>query len=356
MDKVSAAVSQDNVRKDVNKFLHAYINHKLEASLAMDGNYADLWRAIEAFASAGGKRLRPYLLMLLYRSYGGKDYDALIPIAAAQEFLHLGLLVHDDIIDNDFIRYGQDNVAGRMRNKYQATALADTTHYAEGAAILAGDLLISAAHHVIVNSPLDDKHKIIALNRLEEGIFMVGGGELIDMESVMHDFAATDTLKIAELKTAGYSFIVPLVTGAQLAGASHSQLELLRKLAIALGIGFQLADDLLGLYGDEVVTGKSNLGDIREGKRTYLMSHAFELASVQQLKTLEKIVGQANIQQDDADKVRAIVEECGAKAATRQKINQCVAEAHRLIDELAIDTAAKGELIGFLKKATERSL
>ena len=349
--------SRDQVKTDINYLLADFFTKNIARSLQFDENYSYLWQTIENLSIAGGKRLRPYLLVLAYQGYGGDGYKSVLPVAAAQELLHLSLLIHDDIIDNDYIRYGQDNISGSMRKKYQQLgSTTDAAHYGDGAAILAGDLLISGAHNLIVSSELSDTQKLLGLTCLEEGIFTVGGGELLDMESVLYDFDDTNTLKIAELKTAGYSCVVPLITGASLAGAAEGEITLLRKLALALGIGFQLADDLLGIYGDEAVTGKSNLGDIREGKRTYLMSQALSRSSEKDRTVLRDLLGNPQVNQAQAEKIRAILEQSGAKAATHQKIREYASEANDLLQQLKLSTAAKQALQLFIKNATERSL
>jgi len=354
--KSTQTLSVDNVRTDINQLLSDYLSNSIARSQQMDENYTYLWQAIESLVNAGGKRLRPYLLMLAYSGYGGQDNKKIMPIAAAQELLHVSLLIHDDIIDNDYVRHGQDNVMAMMQKKYQRQDDLNAIHFAEAAAILAGDLLISGAHNLIVESEIADNQKLTALKLLSNGIFAVGGGELLDMESVMLPFKTTDTLKIAELKTAGYSFTTPLLTGAKLAGANDQELDILEQLAISLGIGFQLADDILGVFGEETVMGKSNLSDIREGKRTYLMSQAFSLANQEQIKTLEKLVGNPNVTQSQADDVRFIIEDCGAKTAVHQKINDYVTHSNNLLDKLSMSDKSKSALRSFIKQATDRSI
>lgn len=96
----------------------------------------------------------------------------------------------------------------------------------------------------------------------------VVGGELTDVESAFVHDMPFDPIKIYRYKTAGYSFVGPLLSGAYCHEESQDTIDSLRRYAISAGIAFQIHDDLLGVFGDERETGKSTLTDLREGKRT----------------------------------------------------------------------------------------
>jgi len=348
-------VSIDTVRHDINAILADYFEQKIAFSSELDDSYAELWRVTASVTQLGGKRFRPYLLLMTYQGLGGEHYNQVLPIAAAQELLHVSLLIHDDIADNDYIRHGQPNVAGTMRQKYRSlTTEQDATKYANNAALLAGDLLIAGAHQLIAESGVSPKQKTQAMLVMGKGIDIVAGGQLLDMEHGLKSFNVKDSLKVANYKTSSYSFMVPLVIGAQLAGAGETTIKQCEELAFNLGIGFQLVDDLLGLYGDEEVTGKPILSDIREGKHTYLMAQTFALASSQQLKYLDKTLGDPNVTVKDLEVIRQIVDDCGAKQATIAKVQECAKEARVIIERLPLQTQAKQALEQFLVSAMER--
>src|SRR5690606_2950472 len=217
--------------------------------------------------------------MLAYQTFGGEDYPAVLPVAVAQELLHVSMLIHDDIIDEDYLRHDTDNVSGIYVKRYARYPLAEgqRSHFANSAALIGGDLLISAAYQVLASARISEQQKQQATDLLGEAIFVVCGGELLDTESSFIDLSEIDALKIAQLKTASYSFVSPLLMGAVLAGTDQKTQTTLRQFGSALGIAFQLADDILGLYGEEAVTGKSASSDLRQGKRTYMLLKALEL-------------------------------------------------------------------------------
>ncbi len=348
-------LSQDRVKQDVGDFLAKYFADNVTHSDQLDEQYGDLWRAMESLAMVGGKRLRPYFLVLTYLAYGGADYEQVLPVAAAQELLHVSLLIHDDIIDKDYVRYGQDNVAGLMKKSYSKRGAGrNAEHFGNSAAILAGDLLLSGAYQLIASSQLNDAQKAQATAKLGESIFLVGGGELLDTESSLLAWGSGKALKIADLKTARYSFVGPMVTGALLANAGKPDVGLIEEMGIALGIAFQLADDLLGIYGDSKVTGKTTVGDIREGKRTYLMEQAIARANKADLAKLQKLLGNPKVTQTQAKQVQAILERCGAKADCLAQIELYAAQATSMLECLAMSDAAKDAFRQIIQKATKR--
>lgn len=266
-----------SIRQQVNAYLLAYCRRETERAAALHPNYKRLWDTISAHIEGGGKRLRPYLVVMAYEAFGGADRKSIIQVAAAWELIHVAMLMHDDIIDRDYTRHGHPNVAGQYLEYYKSVPDdANRRHHANSSALLAGDLLISAAYSQLLECNFSPDQTIRGCDLLHEAIFTVVGGELLDVEaSVIH--VEIPPQVIAEAKTASYSLVGPLLTGASLAGASEDTKTRLRELGLVLGVGFQYVDDVLGIFGDEAVIGKSVLSDLEEGKRTFVVAEALEL-------------------------------------------------------------------------------
>jgi geranylgeranyl diphosphate synthase type II len=142
-----------------------------------------------------------------------------------------------------------------------------------------------------------------------------------------------DSLLVAELKTATYSFVVPLHAGAQLAGADPTMVGHLDKIGTSLGLSFQLVDDDLGVFGDPAVTGKSVLSDLRAGKRTELLRQAFTLADAAGQQVLAANVGSRELDEAGAAQVRQVLEDCGARSETLRIARRHARSAGRLASE-----------------------
>lgn len=346
---------RNQIRADVDTYLTEFYEAEIARAEAVSPDYARLWRVLLDTYVAGGKRLRPYMLLLAHGACGGDPEQDTMPAAAALELLHCSLLIHDDIIDRDIVRHGKPNVAGQYRAIYDgADAAAKRDHLADSAAILGGDLLLAAAHRLIAESKLDTEKKLEALRFLSDAVFNVAGGELLDAESVIKRLPDVDSLAIAKYKTAHYSFVTPLVMGASLAGASLSVRAQLTEYGLALGVAFQMADDLLGLFGDEEETGKPATSDLREGRRTYLLQQAYKMAAPAEIAELDAIVGDENVTNDQLERARAIVRECGAYDATIAEIQQYTQQAEVALGGLEFAPEFHAEFMALINRATVR--
>lgn len=344
------------VRQEVNKSLAEFFDERIALTSGLSMQYGRLWRVLARFSQAGGKRLRPYMVVLAYRCFGGTNTKSALPAAMAWELLHLCMLIHDDIIDNDLVRYGVHNIAGSYREIYQGLGSdsARQNHLADASALLAGDLALSAAHEVIVECDLPAQMKLEIQRFLSRATFTVAGGELLDTEAALYPMKDADALLIARLKTASYTFVGPLITGAALAGASAADCEGIEKLGEALGCAYQLQDDLLGVFGNPLLTGKTAQGDISEGKRTYLMQQAFQSASPDDIAVLERLVGKPDLTEEEAGTVRDIIERSGARKRTEELAYSYVLEARRIADTLSIQEKCIDELRSFIGSTAER--
>ncbi|MCY7843001.1 polyprenyl synthetase family protein [Bacillus haynesii] len=208
---------------------------------------------------AGGKRLRPILVLAILHAYG-KDEEAGIPVGCAVEMIHTYSLIHDDLpcMDDDDLRRGKP-----------------TNHkiYGEATAILAGDALLTESFKMITaNMPshVSAEKRIRLVNELISAAGAEGmvGGQILDMEAESKSVSLDELQRIHEGKTAKLlSFSV--IAGAILADASEKEIEKLREFSHHIGIGFQIRDDILDLEGSEDKIGKRIGSDATNGKSTY---------------------------------------------------------------------------------------
>ncbi|MGO1424015.1 MAG: polyprenyl synthetase family protein, partial [Brachybacterium sp.] len=231
-------------------------------------------------AADGGKRFRPGLLLSTHQALGGVREPAAVQVAAALELLHTAFVVQDDVIDGDQVRRGVPSLPGGIAAdaRRQGAGASEAQRLGEAAGILAGDLGLIAAMRAITRCEAPAPVVERLLDLFESTLHATAAGELADVRLQLGPadgpVVLREALAVAELKTALYSFQLPLRAGALLADASPEVLAALDEIGSLLGIGFQLFDDLLGVFGDERRTGKSALGDLREGKRTALIAHA----------------------------------------------------------------------------------
>lgn len=359
MNRSKAYLTQESVADATRQLLVDRIVLQKERAALMHEDYGSLWQSIEDLAQAGGKFMRPYLLALSYAAASGKeDTQDILPALGAVELLHLTLLIHDDIIDRDTVRYGIRNIAGQRYDEYSSLVSYehDREHFAYSAAILAGDLTLSLAHQLLAESQVSPEQLREATTTFNDGLFRVAGGELLDTESVFRGDKAASATLIAREKTASYSVCMPLKLGAALAGASFDHLAQLDKVGLLLGEAYQLQDDLLGIFGDESVTGKSADGDLREGKRTYMIEYFLDYATQNQRVELDRSFGVQDASLEDFEAGRAALKGSGAVAAVEAKIAQLTQSAQNEIIQLRWPTELAARLDDFAGRSVNRKM
>lgn len=340
----------------IEELLEAVFNEGLSGAKSIDSRYERLWQSMADLVFAGGKRLRPHMVFLAYDAFGGQDPQSIASIAAAHELLHTSLLIHDDVIDRDTLRRGHKNINGIYQDFYRRYDLSDkdTVHYAHSAAILAGDLLLAASHRLIAESSLSSAQKTLAMQHLSRGIFEVAGGELLDIEATFMPFSLSSAATIARYKTASYSFIAPLLTGAALASASPHQQENLQRFAESLGIAYQFSDDILGTYGDEKITGKPFDGDIREGKLTFLIEQYLALTPSGAREVFDATFHNNNATAADIESLRRAIKKSGALENTLKAIDIHTETAKKSLNTLALPKQSHDAFLALIQSLINR--
>lgn len=322
------------VKSLIDQRLIEYCSVRMETARHINERYGILWESIATLINAGGKRFRPYMLITAFSAYADDeaDIESILPAAIAQELIHQAMLIHDDIIDRDTIRYGIKNVAGQYDDHYKQYLQddAERRHMTTSSALLAGDVLISDAYRLIARVQAPKEHIVEAITLLSNGVFDVVGGELLDTESAFLTDTTIPAETIARYKTAGYSFVSPLLMGATFGGASESELRLLHQFAECLGIGYQLRDDMLGIFGNAAQTGKSTSTDITEGKRTYLIEQFETVATKKQKDDFYKIFHNLDATEIEIAQARELLQASGAT----DKVEAAIAHLQHTAEEI----------------------
>ncbi len=355
MQKKSDALVQP-YEQQVQKGLEDFFAEQEKNARAISPDYGTLWCDIKTVSLAGGKRMRPRMALLAYQAFGGTTPGEIAPLAIALELLHQFLLIHDDIIDRDAIRHGVANMTGRYDQHYGSLISQphERRHFAQSAALLAGDVLHGAAHTMLATSTLPQQRLQKVQAAFGQAVFEVGGGELLDTESTFRSHDHIETLAIGKYKTASYSFVAPLLIGAIAADADPASCAALHIFAEDLGIAFQLRDDLLGVFGDEDTTGKSSVGDLREGKYTELIRQFRQLATAEHLAIYQEVFGNKEATAAQMSALKTAITESGARTAIETLIQTYEARARKELDFLQLNPAAHDQFEALIDKAVRR--
>lgn len=220
----------------------------------------ELYEPLSYIMSLGGKRMRPALTLMAYNLYQ-EDWESVLKPALAVEVFHNFTLLHDDIMDEAPIRRGRPTV----HEKWNANT-----------AILSGDVMLVAAYELLGTVP--DQYFKKAFTRFNRTAAEVCEGQQMDMNfETIEVVTAEQYLEMIKLKTSvllGFA----LELGGLMAGQDEKEQALLYDIGINFGLGFQIKDDILDVFGDQVKVGKQVGGDIIENKKTWLLIKALELS------------------------------------------------------------------------------
>lgn len=265
----------------------------------------ELYEPIRYIMDLGGKRMRP-LLTILSNYIFEEDCTKVMHAAIAVEVFHNFTLMHDDIMDNAPLRRGKATVHEKWNTNV---------------AILSGDVMLVEAYKQFMS--VEEKHLKRVLDRFNETAAGVCEGQQFDMNfETLPAITVDEYINMIRLKTAvllGFS----MELGGILGDADDKSCEYLRTVGISAGIGFQLKDDLLDVYGDAATFGKKVGGDIVANKKTFLLIRALEKAEGKTKKELEKLLSDKTI----ADKAKiegitAIYDQLGIKEETEALIQE----------------------------------
>lgn len=308
--------------------------------LARAGRWGgDAARRLAAFARRG-KMIRGGLALLACNMYGGGETAegkrAALRLAACMELLHSGLLVHDDIMDDDRLRRGELSIYAQYEEEALGLGVAAPARFGTAVGICAGDVAFFLALEELasIGCRADRRASLVQLAGRELALVGVGQMQDVILGATRRWPSRSEVLSICTYKTARYSFSLPLMAGALLAGRSSSSLAALERFGELLGTVFQLRDDDLGIYGEERETGKPVGADIREGKKTLLAVELLRRARGSERQELARLFGGRKISKDDVEKVREAAERLGARQAVFDTASRLAKQARRIAASL----------------------
>ena len=273
--KETLKMYQQIINKELNKYLikqecpERLLNESMEYSLM-----------------AGGKRLRPILVIVTYQLFK-EDYEECMPFAIAIEMLHNFSLIHDDLpeVDNDDFRHGKPTNHKKFNHL---------------TALLAGDRLLNQAYMVISESVDCSKNKVRAFNEITRAIDRMIAGEYLDTELEGKQISE-EMLKYIHINKTGELLKVCVRSGAIIANAPEEDIERLSSYADKIGLAFQIKDDILSEEGDPEITGKPVGNDKERGKTTYISYYGLDGAKQELNKIIDEAIKEIEIYGERAE-------------------------------------------------------
>ncbi len=312
------------------------LNQELDR-LELGNRPKELYEPLRYTLDLGGKRMRPILALMSYLSVKD-DWETIVRPALSIELFHNFTLIHDDIMDEAPLRRGKPTV-------YQK--------WNKDIGILSGDALMILAYDLLLEAEYSDfKYLLKIFNRCA---IEVCEGQQLDMNfEERGDVHEDEYIEMIRLKTAvllGYS----LEFGALLAGLSKEDAVHFRDFGVNIGIGFQLKDDLLDVYGDADKFGKQVGGDIIANKKTWLLIRALELAEGENKNLLAEWIGKADFEPTEkVEAVKGIYDQLDIQNLAEAKMNEYFDKGFEQLEALSGKELNLEPLKEFTKALIER--
>jgi geranylgeranyl diphosphate synthase type I len=309
MSRLSSQIAES--AEKVNCFIEKFVDSESEPQ--------SLYRAARHIIDAGGKRLRPFLVLKSCKMVGGNEEDS-IPTAASVEMLHTFTLLHDDIMDKDEKRRGVPSVH---------------TKWGIPIAIVAGDLLFAKVYEAITKHT-DTKHvkpkRILqVVKEISEATIVLCEGQTRDMMFESKETVSeAEYFRMIEGKTAAL-FETSARCGGLIGGATKSQVKRLGEFGRYAGIAFQVIDDILALTADEKLLKKPVGNDIREGKRTLMVVRALEKASKRQRKQILETLGNKEASPEQIQETIELIGSLGAIDYAKKLADKYIKKAKKAL-------------------------
>lgn len=325
-----------NLKKEIDREINSFFKDKV--NYLLNNQNLDIDQLLNHVGKIlrEGKRIRPYMAYLTYKSFGGNEDKKVIKLLSFIEFFHLFCLVHDDIMDNAEKRHGVKTI-----NKL----------YGNSQAILIGDFLFSWAWEILLTNTEFEKSTTerivkIFLQMIDE----VFAGQITDLNIASKKKVSNEEiLNKMLLKTAGYSFINPMIIGAYLAKDIKKEQKSIEEFGKYLGLAFQIQDDLLDLKFESKQTKKSNFNDIAQHQHTLFTNFIFEKGTKEQKRILSSLFGK-ELNKADKRKLGKIFIDSGTIRFGENEIINNLNQAKKALGKIKIEEKYKNL---FLKLITD---
>lgn len=308
--------------------------------------------------SLQGKTIRGALSVFSYEMFGGRKRYAAIDLAVALELLQSAVLIHDDIIDRDDMRRGKPTIAKQYQDLAFTKGYTDPKHVGMSLAICAADLGFFLAFRRLctIDASVEIVQKLMQLTSREMTIVGLGEMDDVSIASSAHIPTEDAVTSMYRYKTARYTFSLPLMAGAMLAGQTQTVIQRVEGLGEICGLIFQLRDDELALFGSVQETGKAVGNDIKENKKTILAIKLLRKVNPEEKEKLLNIFGNNQANTDDIAYVTALIEHYGIRTEIADEIARLRDTALATVAQLPTTQQYKqnfAEMLSFLENRTK---
>jgi len=326
---IKQQLSQNKIA--ISKTLTNYLKNK-QKNFSTHSWSKDVFDRLIPFATAG-KMIRGSMSLVVNELFGNYQPEESLKVSAAIELYQTGLLIQDDVMDQDETRRGLPSIYFQYQQFAKQQDYHNAKQFGEGVGFYVGDISLFLVFDLLSHTNLepDIKNNLYSVFATELAGVVLGQIQDLKLANTNEDISEDDILKMYMHKTARYTFLLPFVSGAILAKQDQLTIKLLKELADLLGLIFQIKDDEIGIFGDTKKTGKPAGNDIREGKKTLFYYHLLKNADKRNKQKLLSIFGNQNITEAEIEFVKTQIMDSGVYKKIQNKLETLAKDANKLI-------------------------
>ena len=323
----------DDYTEKIEEQLKLYLEELAREGKKYHPFIGEVYDAISEFVMRKGKRLASSSTLMIYKGYAGALDAKIMKVGIGVELNRHAILVHDDLVDRDEERRG---------GKTLHEIFEKDKRYGDGIALFAGKVLFSHATKSILGSGFDNDKIKKVLKIFTDDYIGVNESQMLDLD---FEYKRPDEKEWYTMagKRAATLFHATFLTGAILGDASGNDISLLKDASYNIGYSFDIQDDIIGAFATEEEYGRPE-GDFTYWKKPLHMVYALELAGEEELKEIERAIGNRN----EVERIRKIVRECGALDMAKEKSREHAARAVELLSQTDLDDATKDFFTSFI--------
>lgn len=340
------------LRLPLANHIEAFLNEKAQQNVPLPF-FHDVINRLQTF-SLKGKLLRGIAVLIAHQMYKGEINNNALNTAAAMELTQSSLLIHDDIMDNDHTRRGDATIFSQFAESQKKNVL-NNLFYGQSMGICTGDIGFFLSFELL--GKIDNNQTSQTLVQFfSQELQYVGAAQMYDFHygQTHEEPTEKDILNVYRYKTGRYTFSLPFILGAKLAGAISEDLNILDQFGEQLGIIFQIQDDILGVFGEEKITGKPVGSDIVENKKTLLRNILFSKVSPDHLRHLQSLFGNNNLSHQELVEIQNMCKHYGVLEQLEKLKKEYIASTQDLVKNLQISDKYNNILRELIAYTSER--
>lgn len=338
--------------------LRQYLLEVLQA-MPEDERYefdAEMRSSLSEFVGRG-KLIRGSVVIAFAKLLGFEHTASLLPIASGLELMGSGILIQDDIMDQDELRRGKKSMHVTWSERLQAIAPKRHEHLGSSLAICMSDYLFFLATTLLAEAEIPEalKQKLLLEHSYQMRLLSLAQVEDLRLSETDSVPDTQTILSMYEGKTGQYTGVWPLVTAGLVAGVDEATIRQLREIGLAIGVLYQLTDDRLDMFGSSAVIGKTAGSDIRQGKKTLYYSYLMQLVNDTDRATVQSIFGNQSATETECQQVIALLQQYQVDNKVDGEIEDMVKKVIAQIESTTMCEEAQDFLKKLVNKVANRT-